>query len=226
MELNKHITRNNCNPFYFTTRNSWVVSPQPQSSLCKSHIYNNHESLLFSINGKKHINYFDKQCITCTKNKVPSPKYDLLPPSTNLYEPCEYFQIDLIGLWKITDSKGLDFLIKAVTMIDVGTRWPELQSSTEKGSSNISFIFDREWICRYPRPKMVIYDNGTEFSSEFHELLLSYGIIPKRTTIKNPQTNYFIERIHLVIANELRAMDLHLRPHDPKSNLAILQSVA
>ena len=111
-------------------------------------------------------------------------------------------------------------------MIDVGTRWPALHSSTEKGSSNISFIFDREWLCRYPRPRMVIYDNGTEFSSEFHELLLSYGIIPKRTTIKNHQENSFIERIHLVIANELRAMDLHLRPHDPKSNLAILQSVA
>ena len=73
---------------------------------------------------------------------------------------------------------------------------------------------------------MVIYDNVTEFSNEFHELLLSYGIIPKRTTIKNPEVNSFIERIHLVIANALRAMDRHLRPRDPNSNHAILKSIA
>ena len=56
-------------------------------------------------------------------------------------------------------------------------------------------IVDHEWFCRYPRPRMAIYDNGSEFQSEFLELLHSYGIIPKPTTIKNPRANCVVERI-------------------------------
>ena len=71
-------------------------------------------------------------------------------------------------------------------MIDVDTRWLELYPYSDKQSNTISLIFDREGLCRYPRPRVVIFNNGTEFSSESHELLLSYGITPKQTTIKNP----------------------------------------
>ena len=46
---------------------------------------------------EKCINSFVEKCINCTKNKDPSPKYGLLPPATNIYEPWECFQIDLIG---------------------------------------------------------------------------------------------------------------------------------
>ena len=111
-------------------------------------------------------------------------------------------------------------------MIDVDTRWLELYPYSDKQSNTISLIFDREGLCRYPRPRVVIFNNGTEFSSEIHELFLSYGITPRQTTIKNPQVNSFIERTHLVIANALRAMDLHKRPYDQGSDHAILQSVA
>ena len=81
-------------------------------------------------------------------------------------------------------------------------------------------------MCRYPRPRYVIFDNGTEFTSEFRELLLSYGITPKQTTIKNPQANSIVERIHLVIANSLRAMNLSSRQFDDTSIDGILQSIA
>ena len=66
---------------------------------------------------------------------------------------------------------------------------------------NVSNIFDNEWLCRYPRPYYVIFDNGTEFGSDFRELLESYSIVPKQITIKNPQANAYIERTHHVITN-------------------------
>ena len=82
---------------------------------------------------KKYVDYFVKKFIICTKNKVPNPKYSLRPPVTNTYVPWECVQIDLIGSWKITNFKGLEFSIKAVTIIDVGTRWHELPLFIKKG---------------------------------------------------------------------------------------------
>jgi len=82
-----------------------------------------------------------------------------------------------------------------------------LHEYKSKSSEKISLIFDREWLCHYRRPRMVVFDDGTEFSSEFLELLPSYGIQPKATTIKNPQSNAIVERLHLTISNSLRTMN-------------------
>jgi transposase InsO family protein len=73
---------------------------------------------------------------------------------------------------------------------------------------------------------VAIFDNGSEFSSEFRELLDSYGIIPKPTTVKNPQTNAFVERVHQVIADSIRTMELSKKPCDDVTINAVLQSVA
>jgi hypothetical protein len=56
-------------------------------------------------------------------------------------------------------------------------------------------LVDQNWLCRYPRPNVAIFDNGSEFSSEFLALLQSYGITDKQTTVKSPQTNSFVELI-------------------------------
>ena len=74
---------------------------------------------------------------------------------------------------------------------------------------------DQIWLCRYPRPVDCLHDNGTEFvSAKFQELLQSYGIQSKLTTVKNPQANGILERTHQVIGNLLHssrliAQDLH-----------------
>ena len=104
----------------------------------------------------------------------------------------------LISPWAFTNFNGIECLIRAVTMIDVATRWIEILPYSNNKSNIVLFIFNREWICCYPRPRIIIFDNGTNFSSEFHELLLSFGTTP-RQTIKNPQANSFIERIRQVI---------------------------
>ena len=70
------------------------------------------------------------------------------------------------------------------------------------------------------------FDNGTQFASEFVELLESFGVTPKPTTVKNLQANTFVERIHLVIVDSLRAMNLESRLYDDTSAHAILQAIA
>eukprot|EP00644_Phytophthora_capsici_P005341 jgi/Phyca11/96236/e_gw1.1.1686.1 len=90
-------------------------------------------------------------------------------------------------------------------MIDQATRWLEVGVQSNKESLTTAESFDREWLCRYPRPRKVIHDKGPEFTGkEFQELLRSYGIKAKTITAKNPQANAICERVHLEIGYVLR----------------------
>ncbi|KAL7523521.1 hypothetical protein ACHAXR_000801, partial [Thalassiosira sp. AJA248-18] len=53
-------------------------------------------------------------------------------------------------------------------------------------------------------------DNGSEFKLYFQELIDSYNIKRKPTTVKNPQANAVLERVHQVIANMLRTSNLDM----------------
>lgn len=78
----------------------------------------------------------------------------------------------------------------------------------DKSSARISQLFDQTWLSRYPRPAKVIFYNGVEFKRDFIQLLTDYRIKANTTTVKNPQANSILERIHLVIHNMMRAQDL------------------
>jgi hypothetical protein len=85
----------------------------------------------------------------------------------------------------------------------------EIVALKNKESITVANSLDQVWLCRYPRPVDCLHDNGTEFvSAEFQELLQSYGIRSKLTTVKNPQANGILERTHQVIGNLLRSSRL------------------
>jgi hypothetical protein len=49
---------------------------------------------------------------------------------------------------------------------------------------------------------MLTFDRGTEFMAEFAEMIeKDYGIKRKGTTLRNPQVNAIIERVHQTIGN-------------------------
>ena len=120
----------------------------------------------------------------------------------------------------------MDFM--CLTMIDPATSWFELvelpnKSVTyvrkgkeitdiiiDKSSAQISVLFNKQWLSRYPRAKYIIYDNGSEFKLHFKELCNTYGIERKPTTIKNPQANAILERVHGVLANMMRTSGLDM----------------
>jgi transposase InsO family protein len=82
----------------------------------------------------------------------------------------------------------------------------EIVALKNKESITVARSLDQVWLCRYPRPVDCLHDNGTEFvSAEFQELLQSYGIRSKLTTVKNPQANGILERTLQVIGNLLRS---------------------
>ena len=72
-----------------------------------------------------------------------------------------------------------------------------------------------------PRPQKCIHDNGKEFTGEeFEDMLESYGIKSKSTTVKNPQTNVMHERAHLLMAEILRTQKIKVRERE-SARLAI-----
>ena len=61
------------------------------------------------------------------------------------------------------------------------------QEYIDKTSARISQLFNNMWLSRYPRPKQVVFDDGSEFKRDFILLLKDFDIKPVLTSIKNPQ---------------------------------------
>ena len=74
----------------------------------------------------------------------------------------------------------------------------------------ISTLVNKTWFSRYPRCQQVIYDNGSEFKLHFEALCDTYGIKRKPTSVKNPQANAILERVHQVIMVILRTAKIDM----------------
>ena len=168
---------------------------------------------------------FCRRCTICQKFKIRKRKYGHLPAKTvEQMEPWSTVHVDLIGPYSITINQFQpdgsiqmkDFQLTCMTMIDPVTGWFEIaeevpnyivndiknkstKTTIDKTSARISRLFDQTWLSRYPRPKKIVFDNGSEFKKDFIPLLEDWSIKPVCTTIKNPQSNAPIERIHQVL---------------------------
>ena len=80
----------------------------------------------------------------------------------------------------------------------------------DKSSAMISTLVNKTWFSRYPRCQYIIYDNGSEFKLNFEALCDSYGIKRKPTSVKNPQANAILERVHQVLMTMLRTAEIDM----------------
>jgi len=95
-------------------------------------------------------------------------------------------------------------------MIDPATGWFEIVQYKSKGSDVIADLLEISWLCRYPWPEQIIYNNGSEFiGPEFQSIIKhEYHINCKPTSVKNPQANAILERVHQVVGNMLHTFEL------------------
>ena len=75
------------------------------------------------------------------------------------------------------------------------TEGKELTAAIDKSSTCIARLFHKHRLARYPHPQSVIYDNGIEFKLFFKQMIESFSIKHKPTTVKNPQANSILERV-------------------------------
>ena len=103
--------------------------------------------------------------------------------------PWAEVHVDLIGHYMVKklDAKGIPIMLTltAMTFIDPSTGWFEIVEvpSVNKTLACISRLFNQIWLNRYPRPKQVQFDNGSEFKKDFIPLLKDFGVKPKPTSI-------------------------------------------
>ena len=170
-----------------------------------------------------------KRCDRCQLGKKRGRQHGLLPPKIAQIVPWNSVNVDLVGPYTLKDKSGkaiLDFM--CLTMIDPATGWFEIvelptkevtfvrkgeeivEILLDKNSATISKLFNKQWLSRYPRPNSITYDNGSEFKLHFRSLCDTYGIKRKATSVKNPQSNAILERIHGVLGNMLRTSGLDM----------------
>lgn len=102
-------------------------------------------------------------------------------------------------------------------MVDPATGWFEMGEIPDGdfNSQRVSQLMNQYWLSRYPRPVKCICDNGSEFKKDFRRLIKEFGIKYRPTTVKNPQANAIVERIHGVMNDMLRTNDLDNMNFDP-----------
>jgi IS30 family transposase len=116
-----------------------------------------------------------KTCKLCQFNKKTRTQYGKLPVKVAEATPCEIVQVNLIGPWKVKTPSGIKTL-RCFTAIDPATSWPEIVEITDKRSETVMDAFHNNWLCRYPRPIQVTFDNGSEFKNGFKKMSENLGI--------------------------------------------------
>ncbi len=96
----------------------------------------------------------------------------------------------------------------------------------DKSSAQISNLVYKTWFSRYPRCCYIKYNNGSKFKLHFQSLCDTYGIKCKPTSVKNPQVNAVLERIHAVLGNMLRTPKLDMAESVKASDINIFLSDA
>jgi hypothetical protein len=61
-------------------------------------------------------------------------------------------------------------------MIDLTTGWFKVKAIKDKMATTIMDHFNNEWLCHYPQPQKIIFDNGGEFKQMFKKMCKNFGI--------------------------------------------------
>ena len=183
------------------------------TTLCHPGINRTEETIgqhLWWPNMRNHITNYVKICPLCQRNKRRQKKYGLLPPKEAEATPWDKLCVDLIGPYKIRRKGKKDLICRCVTMIDPATGWFEIQQYDDKKSITVANIVEQEWFSRYPWPTQITFDRGSEFiGQDFQKMIKDdYGVKPKPITVRNPQANAIVERVHQVIGNIIRTFEL------------------
>ena len=146
-------------------------------------------------------------------------KYGLLPDKDEeILTPWHTVCVYLIGTYTILAkvrqlnnkilTKELELL--CMNFIDPKMGWFEIVEVPiiDQYSTRISQIYNEVWLSRYPRPRKVILENGSEINRNFITLLKEFFVKPTCTTIKNPQANAILEIIHQVVGIMIKNKDL------------------
>ena len=132
--------------------------------------------------------------------------------------------VDLIGPWKVQIDNA-EYKFRALTCIDPIISLSEIIPIEKATSRATARAFENEWLSRYPRPSRCSHDNGNEFlGQEFQDMLRQNGIRSTPTTVKNPQANATVERLHQNISKMIGMAMQENPPNDLMEAREVIRS--
>ena len=156
-----------------------------------------------------------RKCDYCQKYKIQHKPYGNLPPkNVSHVQPWDEVHVDMIGPWKVIVN-NFEYQFRAVTCIDSTINLLGIIPVDNAKSKTVADDFEDSWQNRYPRPRKCMHDNGNEFvGPEFMEMLAKNNIQSVPTTVKNPQSNAVVERLHQTLKTTIA---ISLRETPPTS---------
>ena len=160
----------------------------------------------------KDIKQYTKSCLTCAKHKINPRQYAKLT-ATDIQTKTKKFEIvalDLQGPFPVNESATGEEYKYLLTIIDIHSRWVELIPLSNQDSDTIATALHDEWFCRYPRPRMILSDQGPNLKAKpFADLLKSYGVQHHFTTTYMATANSIVERLHSTINQIIRCLGVN-----------------
>ena len=94
-------------------------------------------------------------------------------------------------------------------MIGTATDGIEIRSVPEARADLVANQVELAWLTRYPLPNKITIDRGKEFLAEFKIMMENdYGISCSPISVRNPQANAIVERVHQTIGNIIRTFKI------------------
>lgn len=150
-------------------------------------------------NMSKDIRKYVKQCIPCARTKVVGRTNKPCLVQRKPIAPMHTLSIDLMGPYT-RSKKGKRYLL---VISDTFSRWTDAYPLPQADTKRILSVL-QEFCCRYGWPKIVLTDNGSQFSSKmWKDKLIEWKIIHHTTAIYTPRQNP-VERQNQNIKNKLR----------------------
>ena len=149
-----------------------------------------------------YVKQYINDCETCLKRKTPhhTTHLPMLSPQRDLYSkygPREAIAIDYVGPLPLSTNRKVGM----ITVIDIYTRFAITGAITAPTTRNCVCILDR-WFDTYGLPKIIISDNGSQFtSSNLKKLCAAIGIERKCVLPYSPWSNGINERFNGTIVN-------------------------
>lgn len=153
-------------------------------------------------NMKREIENYVKSCNLCQLNKSgKSTKMQMMIVTPASY-PFEKIYLDIVGPLPISEQ-GNKYIL---TIMDDLSRYMNAYAIPDQEATTISHTFISQILNHHKTPKIILTDQGTNFTSIlFKKICKLFGIQKIQTSPYHPQTNGALERHHKSLADYLRS---------------------
>jgi len=158
---------------------------------------------------RKYTKDYITTCDQCQRNKYDNKKTAGKMGVKPIHQPWHTIYLDLMGPYTSSTPNRYAYVLVAV---DAFTKFVELHPLREATAAQLCSVMEKEILCRYSTPKIIVTDNATNFRSELLSTLCKrWGIRHSFSSSYNPQTNQ-AERVNRVVKTMIRTY-LDNKPH-------------